>query len=79
MTDGMGRNGSQIKQQYGLIEEGPKGGRKRGVGEIEMEEDRQGQTGSGSHIWRVKLAVMNPAEWPYLCSFVCLPVVSVVL
>lgn len=39
----------------------------------------EAQTGSGSHIWRVKLAVINPAEWLYLCSVVCLHVVSVVL
>lgn len=56
-----------------------KRGEKRGVREIEIERHRQGQTGSGSHIWQVKLAVINPAEWPYLCSVVCLPVVSVLL
>lgn len=51
----------------------------RGEEKSEMESDKGGQTGSGSHIWRVKLAAINPAGWPYLCSVVCLPMVSVVL
>lgn len=72
MTDGMGRNGREIKRQYGAMEAGPKRG-----------DDGESQavrgTGSGSHIWQVTLAVINPAEWPYLCSVVCLHVVSVVL
>lgn len=73
MTDGMGRNGREIKQQYEAMETGPKGGKRRVAG------SGGGQTGSGSHIWRVKLAVINPAEWPYLCSVVCVHMVSVVL
>lgn len=50
-----------------------------GRGESQTERESGGRTGSGSHIWRVKLAVINPAEQPYLCSVVCLHVVSVVL
>lgn len=70
MTDGMGKNGREIKRQYAAMETGPKGG-KTGV----TQRESGVQTGSGSHIWQVKVAVMNPAEWPYLCSVV----VSVVL
>lgn len=38
----------------------------------EDEDHRQlwGQTGSGVYIWQVKLDVINPAEWSYLCLFV---------
>jgi len=43
-----------------------------------MESDKEGETGCGSHIWQLKLAVINPADWSYLCSIVCLPVVTVV-
>lgn len=73
VTDGMGRNGREIKRQYGAMEAGPK------EGGSETERKQGGQIVSGSHIWWVKLAVINPAEWPCLCSVVCLRVVSVVL
>lgn len=55
MTDGLGRIGSQIKRQYGAMEVGPKWGgwRRWGNMESEMEKDRGGQTGSGSHIWHL--------------------------
>lgn len=48
------------------------GGRsKRGEEGSRTERESGGQTGSGLHIWQVKLAVINPAEWPYLFSVVC--------
>lgn len=73
VTDGKGRNGIQIKEQYGPIDAGPKGeGEKR-------EMDKRGQTGSIWQIWQVKLAVINPQDWAYLYSLVCFPVVRVVL
>lgn len=64
MTGGMGRNGREIKRQYEAMETGPKGGKRRVAG------SGGGQTGSDSHIWRVKLAVINPAEWA-LSVFSC--------
>lgn len=73
VTDGMGRNGREIKRRYGAMWTGPKR-EKWGV------RDRAGgRAGSGSHIWQVKLAVIYSAEWPYLCWVVCLHVASVVL
>lgn len=73
MTDGKGRNGSQIKEQYGPTEAGPNREREK------REMDKHGQTGSIWQIWQEKLAVINPQDCPYLCSVVCLPVVGVVL
>lgn len=53
MTDGMGRNGSQIKRRYVAIEEGPKGGR-RGESFTHLESETSGDESS-----RVALSVFS--------------------
>lgn len=63
VTDGMERNGSQIKRQYGpREEEGPKEGRQR-------DRTKKTQTGNGSHVWQVKLAETQQSG--LICGQLC--------